>query len=88
MAADYGHMDMLDDCLPGFVGFMAGCMCKNGKRQKSEMRTFVGGVVVAFLKYSLWGEKSEIRRIVKNPCVSPVKLDPSPELEEASGFFV
>ncbi|XP_010477190.1 PREDICTED: chlorophyllase-1-like [Camelina sativa] len=85
VAADFGHMDMLDDDLPGFVGFMAGCMCKNGKGKKSEMRKFVGGIVVAFLKYSLWGEKAEIRRIVKDPLVSPVRLDPSPELEEASG---
>lgn len=88
VAADYGHMDMLDDNLPGFVGFMAGCMCKNGKRKKSEMRSFVGGIVVAFLKYSLWGEKSEIRQIVKDPSVSPARLDPLPELEEASGHLV
>ncbi|KAG7592301.1 Integrase catalytic core [Arabidopsis thaliana x Arabidopsis arenosa] len=88
VAADYGHMDMLDDNLPGFVGFMAGCMCKNGQRKKSEMRSFVGGIVVAFLKYSLWGEKSEIRLIVKDPSVSPAKIDPLPELEEASGIFV
>ncbi|KAL1207779.1 Chlorophyllase-1 [Cardamine amara subsp. amara] len=86
VAADYGHMDMLDDDLPGFVGFMAGCLCKNGKGKKSEMRRFVGGIVVAFLKYALWGDKSEIRQIVKDPSVSPVKLEPSPELEElASG---
>lgn len=88
VAADYGHMDMLDDNLPGFVGFMAGCMCKNGKRKKSEMRSFVGGIVVAFLKYSIWGEKSEIRQILKDPSVSPARLDPSPELEEASGYLV
>lgn len=88
VAADYGHMDMLDDDLPGVFGFMAGCMCKNGKRKKSEMRKFVGGIVVAFLKYSLWGEKSEIRQIVKDPSFSPVRLDPSPELDEASGYFV
>lgn len=88
VAADYGHMDMLDDDLPGIFGFMAGCMCKNGKGKKSEMRSFVGGIVVAFLKYSLWGDKSEIRQIVKDPSVSPVRIDPSPELEEASGYFV
>lgn len=88
MAADYGHMDMLDDDLPGFVGFMAGCLCKNGKGKKSEMRRFVGGIVVAFLKYTLWGDKSEIRQILKDPSVSPVRLEPSPELEEASGYFV
>lgn len=59
-----------------------------GKEKKSEMRSFVGGIVVAFLKYSLWGEKSEIRLIVKDPSVSPARIDPSPELEEASGIFV
>ncbi|EOA36918.1 hypothetical protein CARUB_v10009755mg [Capsella rubella] len=84
VAADHGHMDMLDDDLPGFFGYVAGCTCKNGKGNKSEMRRFVGGIVVAFLKYSLWAEKSEIRRIVKDPFVSPVRLDPTPELEEAS----
>ncbi|VVA91897.1 unnamed protein product [Arabis nemorensis] len=88
VAADFGHMDMLDDDLPGFAGFMAGCMCKNGKGKKSEMRKFVGGIVVMFLKYSLWGDKSEIQQIVKDPSVSPARIDPSPVLEEVSGYFV
>ncbi|XP_010523688.1 PREDICTED: chlorophyllase-1 [Tarenaya hassleriana] len=86
VAADYGHMDMLDDDLEGAVGYLAGCLCKKGKLDKSGMRRFVGGIVVAFLKYSVFGDKSEINSIVKDPSLSPARIDPPPQFHEASSF--
>ncbi|PRQ26030.1 putative chlorophyllase [Rosa chinensis] len=77
VAKDYGHMDMLDDDLPGVVGAMSGCMCKNGSGPKDLMRKSVGGIVVAFLNAYLNGEDGDLLAIVADPALSPARLEPA-----------
>lgn len=76
VATDYGHMDMLDDNPPGVIGRLSGCMCKNGKGSRCDMRRCVGGLFVAFLKACLEGDGGDFKAIVDEPDLAPVKLDP------------
>ncbi|KAI8566304.1 hypothetical protein RHMOL_Rhmol02G0030100 [Rhododendron molle] len=59
VAKDYGHVDMLDDDTKGIRGKSSYCLCKNGK-SREPMRSFVGGVVVAFLRAYLEGDFSDL----------------------------
>lgn len=59
VAKDYGHLDMLDDGTKGIRGKSTYCLCKNGK-SREPMRSFVGGVVVAFLRAHLEGDFSDL----------------------------
>ncbi|XP_059660455.1 chlorophyllase-1-like [Cornus florida] len=70
LAKDYGHMDMLND------DTLMSCMCKGGKGSKDLMRKCVGGIAVAFMKDYLEGESSDLKAIVNDPTIAPIKLDP------------
>ncbi|KAI8566306.1 hypothetical protein RHMOL_Rhmol02G0030300 [Rhododendron molle] len=59
VAKDYGHVDMLDDDTKGIRGKSSYYLCKNGK-SREPMRSFVGGVVVAFLRAYLEGDFSDL----------------------------
>ncbi|XP_024018785.1 chlorophyllase-2, chloroplastic [Morus notabilis] len=59
---DYGHVDMLDDETKGIRGKTTYCLCKNGKTRE-PMRKFVGGVVIAFMKAYLEGDKRSLMAI-------------------------
>ncbi|KAK8541509.1 hypothetical protein V6N12_014143 [Hibiscus sabdariffa] len=75
-AKDYGHMDMLDDDLPGLIGKLADSICVNGKGPRDPMRRCVGGIVVAFLNYYYFKDKKvDFDTIVNDPSVAPVVLD-------------
>ncbi|XP_015892043.3 chlorophyllase-1 [Ziziphus jujuba] len=73
---DYGHMDVLDDDPSGFIGKLSGCLCKNGKGSRDPMRRTVGGIVVAFIRAYLQGDKVDLIAIVDDPDLAPAKLDP------------
>ncbi|MED6196061.1 hypothetical protein PIB30_043745 [Stylosanthes scabra] len=78
VAKEYGHMDMLDDEIPGLIGgIMSKCICKNGLGPRDLMRRTVGGLVVAFLRAHLKGLWEDFHAILKDPTLSPAKLDPA-----------
>uniref|UniRef100_A0A2P2IHE2 Chlorophyllase-2ic n=1 Tax=Rhizophora mucronata TaxID=61149 RepID=A0A2P2IHE2_RHIMU len=70
---DYGHLDMLDDETKGIRGQATYCLCKNGQSRK-PMRSFVGGVVVAFMKAHLEGDSSDLMAI-RDGHTGPVELE-------------
>ncbi|KAJ8627004.1 hypothetical protein MRB53_020311 [Persea americana] len=75
VAKEYGHMDMLDDDpQPKIIGKMTYCMCTNG-RERQSMRAFVGGVIVAFLEAYWDGKNEDLKAILQDPDIAPVKLD-------------
>ncbi|KAF7116598.1 hypothetical protein RHSIM_RhsimUnG0024600 [Rhododendron simsii] len=59
VAKDYGHVDMFDYDTKGIRGKSSYCLCKNGK-SREPMRSFVGGVVVAFLRAYWEGDFSDL----------------------------
>ncbi|XVE65954.1 hypothetical protein DITRI_Ditri08aG0041800 [Diplodiscus trichospermus] len=73
VAKDYGHLDMLDDDTKGIRGRSSYCLCKNGKARE-PMRSFVGGVVVAFLKAYLNGDNTDLIAIKDGHETAPVDL--------------
>lgn len=73
VAKDYGHVDMLDDDTNGIIGKATYCLCKNGESRK-PMRTFVGGLVVAFLKAYLQGDNRDLLAIKDKHLSAPVEL--------------
>ncbi|RHN78507.1 putative chlorophyllase [Medicago truncatula] len=73
LAKDYGHFDMLDDYTPGFRGKLTYCLCKNGESRK-PMRTFVGGVMVAFLKAYLYGDNVDLLAIREGKVRVPIAI--------------
>nr|WAU86936.1 birch protein [Betula platyphylla] len=73
LVKDYGHVDMLDDDTKGIRGKATYCLCKNGKSRK-PMRTFVGGIVVAFMKAYLLGDNSDLMAIRDGHETAPVEL--------------
>ncbi|KAG2385166.1 Chlorophyllase-1 protein [Vigna angularis] len=76
VAADYGHMDMLDDETPGIIGtVLSKCLCKNGKGPKKCMRKTVGGLVVAFLRAQLDEHFQDFEAILHNPGLAPARLN-------------
>ncbi|KAK6937563.1 Chlorophyllase [Dillenia turbinata] len=81
VTSDYGHMDMLDDDLGGLLGLAANCSCTNGKGPRDSMRKCVGGIMVAFIRAYFEGDGKDLRAIVKDPEIAPVKLD-SVEFDE------
>lgn len=76
VAAEYGHMDVLDDDPPGLIGKVSGCLCKDGKGPRELMRRGIGGIMVAFLRAYLEGMVEDLRAIVDDPNLAPLKLDP------------
>ncbi|KAB1218119.1 Chlorophyllase-2, chloroplastic [Morella rubra] len=70
---DYGHLDMLNDDTTGIRGLATYCMCKNGE-SREPMRRFVGGIVVAFMKAYLPGDKSDLMAIRDGLETAPVEL--------------
>lgn len=72
LAKDYGHCDVLNDSKLG----LASLVCKSGKGSKENMRSGVGGVVVAFLKAYLGGECKHLQSIVAAPTIAPITFDP------------
>lgn len=76
VAKEYGHMDMLDDNLPGIIGKLSECMCKNGSGPKDKMRRSVGGIAVAFLRAYLESDDEDLKAVVADPSLAPAKLDP------------
>lgn len=70
---DYGHTDMLDDETPGIRGKASHCLCKNGK-SREPMRTFVGGIMVAFCIAYLKGDLSALTLIRDGHETLPVEL--------------
>lgn len=73
VAADYGHVDMLDDAPPGLRGKATHCLCKAGA-SRGPMRAFVGGAVVAFLRAFLEGDPRDLLALRDDPAASPVSL--------------
>ncbi|KAJ4727418.1 Chlorophyllase [Melia azedarach] len=77
VATDYGHMDMLDDNPSDWKSWaMSKCMFKNGKESRDPMRRCVGGIAMAFLKDYFDGQSGDLKKIVEEPSVAPIKLDP------------
>lgn len=74
VAADYGHMDMLDDKTPLFDTVLSKCMCKNGKGPRKFMRETVGGLVVAFLRAQLDNLTQDFEAILNDPSLAPATL--------------
>ncbi|WVZ14836.1 hypothetical protein V8G54_012402 [Vigna mungo] len=75
VAADYGHMDMLDDETPGtFDTVLSKCLCKNGEGPRMFMRMTVGGLVVAFLRAHLDKQIEDFKAIIKTPSLAPARL--------------
>lgn len=72
LAKDYGHCDMLNDSKAA----LARLVCKSGKGSNEKMRRGVGGIVVAFLKAYLGGEREDLQSIIDSPVVAPITLDP------------
>ncbi|KAI3850218.1 hypothetical protein MKX03_012112 [Papaver bracteatum] len=71
---DYGHMDTLDDETKGIKGAVTHCACKNGK-SREPMRSFVGGITVAFMKAYLEGDDSYLNAIKHGKDINlPVQL--------------
>ncbi|XP_020541319.1 chlorophyllase-1 [Jatropha curcas] len=76
VAAEYGHMDMLNENIKDLVGRLTNSLCKSSQSPKEPMRKTVGGIVVAFLKAYFEGQSGDYLTIVQEPSVAPVKLDP------------
>lgn len=55
-------LDTLDDETKGIKGAVTYCACKNGK-SREPMRSFVGGITVAFMKAYLEGDDSYLNAI-------------------------
>ncbi|ONK76543.1 uncharacterized protein A4U43_C03F29360 [Asparagus officinalis] len=70
---EYGHMDVLDDETEGLKGIISNCTCKNGKERK-PMRLFVGGVMVAFIRGYLDGDKKDLEAIRDDPKLAPIEF--------------
>ncbi|KAL5702200.1 chlorophyllase [Ranunculus cassubicifolius] len=70
---NYGHMDMLDDDTKGVRGKATTCTCKNGEA-RGPMRTFVGGIMVAFLKAYLLDDHSGLMAVKDKQEMAPVEL--------------
>ena len=76
VAKEYGHMDMLDDDIPGIVGGMLSKrMCKNGEGPREYMRRTVGGLVVALLRAHLKGQWEDLDATLADPGIAPCKLE-------------
>ncbi|KAL5975511.1 Chlorophyllase-2 [Asimina triloba] len=73
VAADYGHLDMLDDETKGLRGRASYCLCKNGKARE-PMRRFVGGILVAFMKAYLEDDFGDLIAVKEKPEIAPVGL--------------
>ncbi|KAI3853553.1 hypothetical protein MKW98_025070 [Papaver atlanticum] len=79
---DYGHMDTLDDVTRGIKGIATYRACKSGK-SREPMRTFVGGITIAFLKAYLEGDHSHLNAIKDGKDISlPVELQTVECLED------
>ncbi|MBA0852819.1 hypothetical protein Goshw_010155 [Gossypium schwendimanii] len=74
-AKNYGHMDMLNDDLPGVIGKLADSMCVNGNGPRDPLRRCIGGIVIAFLNYYFQDNEVDFNTIVNEPDVAPVVLD-------------
>ncbi|RRT38344.1 hypothetical protein B296_00041592 [Ensete ventricosum] len=85
VAKEYGHLDMLDDETKGVRGQATYCLCKKGTSRK-PMRAFVGGAMVAFMKYYLEGDTQLLTAIVDDPQISPVDLSTVTSLELGNHF--
>ncbi|GAV57561.1 Chlorophyllase domain-containing protein [Cephalotus follicularis] len=70
---DYGHLDMLDDDTKGIRGKATYCLCQNGK-SREPMRSFVGGIVVAFMRAYLEGDGGDLMAIKDGHETAPVEL--------------
>ncbi|KAL1351542.1 hypothetical protein HN51_015454 [Arachis hypogaea] len=76
VAKEYGHMDMLDDDIPGIIdGVISKCLCKNGVHPRELMRKTVAGLVVAFLRAYLKAQFEDLEIILKDPGLAPTKLE-------------
>ncbi|KAH9328281.1 hypothetical protein KI387_000389 [Taxus chinensis] len=75
VATDYGHMDFLNDDTEGMRGLFTHCLCKKGDKRE-PMRSFTGGIIVAFLNASVNNSVEDFKEIFANPSLAPVKLEP------------
>lgn len=69
VASEFGHMDLNDDAGP-LTGF-----CKNGVARE-PMRTFSGGIMVAFLDAFLRNDSEAFNHLFLHPEDAPVILEP------------
>lgn len=76
VSAEYGHMDFLDDSSPGLEGALSHCLCKSGP-SREPLRSFAGGLLVAFLKAALFCETSQLHDVRAHPERAPIKLSTS-----------
>ncbi|PIA31647.1 hypothetical protein AQUCO_04900150v1 [Aquilegia coerulea] len=70
---DYGHMDMLDDDTGGVRGKATYCTCSNGKARE-PMRTFVGGIMVAFMKAYMENDSRDLMAIKERQGMPLIEL--------------
>lgn len=78
--ADYGHLDMLNDGtgIDYLVqDVMSKCFCNcNKDGPKDPFRRTIGGLVVAFLRATLQGDRQDLEAILQNKGLdAPAKLD-------------
>ena len=74
VAPHHGHMDFLNDDCSGALGKLSSCVCKNGPARK-PMRRFSGGIVVAFLQATFFGEAASLEAALQSPELAPIALD-------------
>lgn len=72
VVAEYGHVDMLNDSAPKLYR----CACKSGSSCRDLMRRSISGVMVAFMRAYLGGERADLEGILADPGTAPTKLDP------------
>ncbi|GLJ53803.1 hypothetical protein SUGI_1148450 [Cryptomeria japonica] len=78
VAKEYGHMDLLNDELEGVMGKLVDRLiqfaCKHGTARE-PMRSFTGGIMVAFLKAYLNKETEILEELVAKPSIIPVTVE-------------
>ncbi|KAK2991139.1 hypothetical protein RJ640_029432 [Escallonia rubra] len=74
---------MLDDWMIKLTSWV----CKSGEGDKELMRRGVAGIVVAFIRAFLQGDREELNAIVKSSGVAPIQLDPEQIPKELTSKF-
>lgn len=86
VASDFGHMDFLDDNHV-LIGAAMNVVCKHGEARE-PMRSFCGGVMVAFLNASLRNDSGAFNDLLVNPSHAPVILEPPQSFVSKSLKFI
>jgi chlorophyllase len=79
VAPNQGHMDFLNDCPTGFIGKLKAalqCYTCRGGSSRGPMRSFTGGILVAFLQNALFHNSSAFDAAYEHFQLAPIPLDP------------